>query len=225
MSHTTEMEYIRHLRGTARGKVTRKCQLLCEQVRQGKPSNIIEIYYEEFKEAFSELEKQHETLVDRICEGEEKDEEFQVKLNDEDQYIAQVEIMKTEAYDQLLALRRKESDISEQAVRVKVKPLYPPRSDGDIRQYQTFRGNYNKIMTDNYGKSAFALYQCLSGEALSIFHGVEDDFDEMFRRLDQRYADPIKLTDCVIDQLKRLKPVLEGNTVKLVGTVEVLEKC
>ncbi|KAK4322627.1 hypothetical protein Pmani_006604 [Petrolisthes manimaculis] len=61
-------------------------------------------------------------------------------------------------------------------------------------------------MTDNYGKSAFALYQCLSGEALSLVHGVEDDFDEMFRRLDQRYADPIKLTDCVIDQLKKLKP-------------------
>ncbi|KAK4314366.1 hypothetical protein Pmani_014320 [Petrolisthes manimaculis] len=136
MAHTTEMEYLRRLRGTARGKVTRKCQLLNEQVRQGKPSNIIEIYYEEVKEAFTELERRHETLVNRICEGEEKDEEFQVKLDEEDQYIA----------------------------------------------------------------------QCLSGEALSLVHGVEDDFDEMFRRLDQRYADPIKLTDCVIDQLKKLKP-------------------
>ncbi|KAK4311495.1 hypothetical protein Pmani_017044 [Petrolisthes manimaculis] len=225
MAHTTEMEYLRRLRGTARGKVTRKCQLLNEQVRQGKPSNIIEIYYEEVKEAFTELERRHETLVNRICEGEEKDEEFQVKLDEEDQYIAQVEIMKTEAYDQLLALRKRESDIREQVVRVKIKPLEPPRYDGDIRQYQTFRSNYNKIMTDNYGKSAFALYQCLSGEALSLVHGVEDDFDEMFRRLDQRYADPIKLTDCVIDQLKKLKPVPEGNTVKFVETVEVVEKC
>ena len=80
-------------------------------------------------------------------------------------------------------------------------------------------------MISNYGKNAFALYQCLSGEALSVVRGVEDDFDEMFRRLDQRYADPVRLTDCVIDRLKGLKPIPEGNTAKFVEAVEVIEKC
>lgn len=47
----------------------------------------------------------------------------------------------------------------------------------------------------------------------------------MFRRLDQRYGDPIRLTDSVIDQLKRLKPIPEGNAVKFMETVEVIERC
>ena len=56
-------------------------------------------------------------------------------------------------------------------------------------------------------------------------HRVEDDFGEMFRRLDQRYAFPVRLTDCVIDQLKRLKPLPERNTAKFVKAVEVIEMC
>jgi hypothetical protein len=104
-----------------------------------------------------------------------------------------------------MASRKKvEEECATEKLKIKVKPLDPPKFDGDIRQYQTFRSNYRKIMTETYGKNAYALFQCLSGEALSVVHGVEDDFDKMFYRLDQRYADPIRLTDCIIEQLRKL---------------------
>ena len=90
-----------------------------------------------------------------------------------------------------MTIRKQEKDERQQAaqvantVKVKVKPIEPPKFEGNICQYQTFRSNYQTIMTNNYGKNAFALYQCLSGEALSLVYGVEDDFDVMFRRFDR----------------------------------------
>lgn len=67
-------------------------------------------------------------------------------------------------------------------------------------------------MTENHGNNVFALFQCLSGEALGI-HGVEDDFEKkkIVYRLDHRYNDPIRLIDCITEQLGKLKPIPEGN--------------
>ena len=96
----------------------------------------------------------------------------------------------------------KEEALASNTAKVKVKPIEPPKFGGDIRQYQTFRSKDEKTMTANYGKNAFALKQCLSDDALSVVHGVEDDYEEMFRRLDQKYADPVRLTDTVINQLR-----------------------
>ncbi|MPC53227.1 hypothetical protein E2C01_047116 [Portunus trituberculatus] len=231
MPKTIELDYLRRLQGTVRGKLTRKCYLLMEQVRKGSSSEIIEACYDEVKEAFSELERRHEVLVRKLCEGDGEKEECDDKLMEEEEYIVQAESVKTQAYEKLLIVRKQEREERQQAtqaantVKVKVKPIESPKFDGDICQYQTFRSNYQTIMTDNYGKNAFALYQCLSGDALSLVHRVEDDFDEMFRRLDQRYADPVTLTDCVTDQLKRFKPIPEGNTARFVETVEIIEKC
>ncbi|XP_063843679.1 uncharacterized protein LOC135090655 [Scylla paramamosain] len=227
MPKTEDLERRRRLRGTARGKLTRKCNLLSEQVKQGKPSSIIEDYYEEVKDAFRELERRHEDVMDALCESDQEEEDFNGKLKNEEQYIVQAELLKTGACETLLQLCKKEKEtaLTDSATKVKVKPIEPPKFEGDIRQYQTFRSNYDKIMTVNYGENAFALKQCLSGEALSVVHGVDDDYKEMFRRLDQRYADPVRLTDTVINQLQELKPIAEGNTGKFVETVEVIEKC
>ena len=147
MAKITELDYLRRLRGTARGKLTRKYNLLTEQVRQGNSSEIIEIYYDEIKEAFSELERRHEVLVGKLCEGEEGDRECDDKLKEEEEYIVQAESMKTQAYDKLLTTRKQEKDERQQAaqaantVKVKVKPIEPPKFEGNICQYQTFRSN------------------------------------------------------------------------------------
>ena len=185
MPRTTELDYLRRLRGTARGKLNRKYNLLTEHVSQGNSFEVIELHYEEIKAALSELERRHEVFVGKLCESEQEEKECDDKLEKEEEYIVQAELMKTQAYDKLLTIRKQEKEERQQAaqavnaVKVKVRPIEPPRFEGNICQYQTFRTNYQTIMTDNYGKNAFALYQCLSGEALSLMHGVEDDFDEM----------------------------------------------
>lgn len=224
MSKPTELESLRRLRGTAKGKLSRKCKLLREQVSENSSWDQIESYYMEVQKAFSELEILHGKVTENMCQSVE--ENFDKKLEEEELYIEQAEIIKNEAYAQLMASRKKvEEECATEKLKIKVKPLDPPKFDGDIRQYQTFRSNYRKIMTETYGKNAYALFQCLSGEALSVVHGVEDDFDKMFYRLDQRYADPIRLTDCIIEQLRKLKPIPEGDTIKFIDAVNVIENC
>ena len=67
-------------------------------------------------------------------------------------------------------------------------------------------------MTSHYSNAAYALRFCLSGSALNAVKGVEDDFDEMFHRLDNMYRDPRKFVDFVVQELKTVKPIAEGDT-------------
>ena len=85
--------------------------------------------------------------------------------------------------------------------KLKVKPLLPPSFSGEYREYGDFKCDYDRLMQDNHGKDAYTLRSCLSGEALEV-RGVENDFDEMFKRLDHKYADNRKLIDVVVNDLK-----------------------
>ena len=66
---------------------------------------------------------------------------------------------------------------------------------------------------------------CLSGDALSTVKGVDNDYDEMFHRLDLKYGRPEKLTDAVLAELKKLKRIPDNEYKKLVSTVDIVERC
>ena len=61
-------------------------------------------YYEELKEAFRELEKRHEVVVETLCDGDQERGDFGAKLKEEIQYIVQAQPLKTDAYELLLQL-------------------------------------------------------------------------------------------------------------------------
>ena len=50
-------------------------------------------------------------------------------------------------------------------------------------------------MTKMYDKDPFALGDCLSDEALKHTLAVDDNYDEMVKRLDFKYGHPEKLVD------------------------------
>ena len=94
---------------------------------------------------------------------------------------------------------------------MKVKKLDNPSFGGDIRCYPTFRRDYERHMVPVYGNDAFALRSVLNGEALKTIKGVDDDYDEMFKRLDQKYGRPEKINDAILEQLKSLQAVKDGD--------------
>ena len=71
----------------------------------------------------------------------------------------------------------------------------------------------------------YALKKCLSGEAVNTIKGVDDDFDEMIRRLDNKFGRAEKQSDAIISQLRKLKPVQDGDIRKFIEFVEVVEDC
>ena len=63
------------------------------------------------------------------------------------------------------------------------------------------------------------------GTALVTVTGVDDDYDEMMKRLDNKSGRPEMLRDVIMSQLKRLKPMAEGEPKKFIGLVETVESC
>lgn len=108
---------------------------------------------------------------------------------------------------------------------MKVKKLDTPDFSGKIRDYPSFKRDYERHMIPAYGEDPFALKKCLSAEALYAVRGVDDDFKEMFRRLDLKYGRPEKLSDAVLCELKGLKPVKDGEHREFVSMVDVVDNC
>ena len=61
-------------------------------------------------------------------------------------------------------------------------------------------------------------------EALHTVKGVEDNYLEMFKRLDAKYGEARKLVDAIIFDIQKIKPVPEGDTGKFINMVEVVER-
>lgn len=57
-----------------------------------------------------------------------------------------------------------------------------------MRSYGTFKKDYMRLIVPVYGKEAYALTKYLTGEALTCVEGVEDEFEEMFCRLDSKIS-------------------------------------
>ena len=108
---------------------------------------------------------------------------------------------------------------------LKVKSIQPPVCNGDVRAYPTFKEDYKRLMESIFHKDPYALRSCLSSAALDAVQGVENDYDEMFNRLDEKFGDNCKLVDTVLCELKSIKPISEGNNKGFVTMVEKLERC
>ena len=107
--------------------------------------------------------------------------------------------------------------------KLKTKKLDAPTFSGNLREYPTFKRDYERHMHPVYGNDAYALRGCLKGNAEKVVRGVEDNYQEMFHRLDKKYGCEEKLVDSVMGELKGLKRIQEGDVSKFVKFVEIVE--
>ncbi len=82
-----------------------------------------------------------------------------------------------------------------------------PTFDGDIRHYPRFKKDFEQHILPGLPKESapYALRSCLGREPLSTVRSVEDDIEEMLKRLDEKYGDPAKIVDVVIESIKGVK--------------------
>ena len=70
--------------------------------------------------------------------------------------------------------------------------------------------------------AAYVLKSCLSGEALRLTKNVDDDIDEMWRRLEDRF--PIsKITSDIMSEIRRVKRIMEGEPKRFSEFVNLVE--
>ena len=70
---------------------------------------------------------------------------------------------------------------------------------------------------------SYALRSCLGSDPANIVKSVDDDISEMWKRLNERYGDPAKVADVIIDGIRRKRIISEGEKNRFVDFVEIVE--
>lgn len=102
-----------------------------------------------------------------------------------------------------------------------VKKLDPPSFSVNIREFPNFKEDYTRLVEPTYGKDPYVVKRCLSGDALQPVRGLDNDYDAMQERLDQKYGNPRKIADLIIWDLRALSPVSEGNGKGLIKMIQL----
>ena len=100
-----------------------------------------------------------------------------------------------------------------------------PRFDGDLREYPRFRKDFEiQVMPSFTNNTApYTLRSCLGKEPMVVEKGVDDDIAETWKRLDEKYGDPAKLANAIIDSVQRVKPIRAGDVKQFIEFVEIVE--
>ena len=105
--------------------------------------------------------------------------------------------------------------------------LKMPTFDGNIREYPRFKADFERQIMPRYNKdaygAAYVLKSCSSNEPLNVVRNVDDNHVEMWKRLDEKYGKKYRFTETIMNEIKRLVPVSEGDNrgfVHFVNTVE-----
>lgn len=52
---------------------------------------------------------------------------------------------------------------------------------------------------------------------------IDDDIQEMWKRLDEKYGDPAKVADAIINTVQNVRPIKEGENKKFIELVDAVE--
>lgn len=108
---------------------------------------------------------------------------------------------------------------------LRLEKLKMPRFDGDLRKYPRFKKDFEKQVLACMPKESapYALRSCLGEEPLSVVRTVDDNIDEMLKRLDEKYGDPAKVVDVIIDSINAVKVIKDGEHKRFVEFVNIVE--
>ena len=70
----------------------------------------------------------------------------------------------------------------------------------------------------------YVLKSCLSDKPLDIVKNVDHSISEMWKRLDEKYAEPSRVIDAILKEIKKLKPVKENDNNKFAQFVDTVER-
>ncbi|XP_078370325.1 uncharacterized protein LOC144654092 [Oculina patagonica] len=100
-----------------------------------------------------------------------------------------------------------------------------PRFEGELREYPRFKSDFQKQVMPHLTRDTapYTLRSCLGKEPLARVKSVDDDIEEMWKRLDEIYGDPTKVADVIINDIRRVKAVKEGENKRFVELVNIIE--
>lgn len=71
--------------------------------------------------------------------------------------------------------------------------------------------------------ASYVLRSCLGSAPATTVESIDDEISEMWKRLNEKYGDPTKVTDIIIDEIRRTRIIREGEEKRFVEFVEIVE--
>ena len=100
-----------------------------------------------------------------------------------------------------------------------------PSFNGIIKEYPQFKQDFQKQVMPTLDKDStcYILRSCLEKEPAETVKGIDDDIKEMWKRLNEKYGDPAKLTDVIINTIQDIRPIKEGENKRFIEFVDAVE--
>lgn len=108
---------------------------------------------------------------------------------------------------------------------VRLERMKRPTFDGNVRNYARFKSDFKKQVEPQMeiDDVAYALKSCLSEDAAKLVESVDNDINKMWERLDETYGRPSLLIDVIMNDLKRMMKINEGDDKALIQLVDIVE--
>ncbi|XP_068696785.1 uncharacterized protein [Montipora foliosa] len=177
----------------------------------------------QLEEAFKECKQTNKELLNLLTKESAESEirwihDIQRKYNGIIEKL-DVQIAKDEQ------LKESKQAIKEKTTNLSLEKIKLPKFDGEIREYPQFKRDFQRHVepTLDKGDVSYVLRSCLGKEPYETVKSVDDEINEMWKRLDDKYGDPAKVADVIIDSIRRTKIIREGEDKRLVEFVNMLE--
>ena len=216
------IERTKRERANSKRKLTRKCNAFMNLSERNAPFIVLQETFDDIRDSYKEIANVNDNLTSLINETAQHDV-MDSMLDDCDAYMKDIE--ETQDQIRIVFASNMPGNKPKSAEVVRVKPLEAPNFSGNIREYSCFKQDFIRLMVASYGEDPYALRSCLTGPALDTVRGAEDNYHEMLRRFEDVYGDPRKVVDAVIQDIRALKPVVEGDSKVFLVIVEVIERC
>ena len=112
-------------------------------------------------------------------------------------------------------------------IKVKLERMRMPMFNGNIRDYSPFKTEFIKRLQSKIRKqetAAYTLKSCLTDILYELVKNVDDDLEELWKRLNDRYGRTSKLKESIMYDIKRTNPIKECEEKKLVEFVDFIER-
>ena len=169
---------------------------------------------------FEEVKRKHSELCS-FCPTDDEGS-YKVWLNELIEQFSKVNST-SEAY-----LRKPIADVKGyetcKSVRMDKMPL--PKFEGEVRFYYRFKRDFNELVLPGLKarEAAFALRQCLSGDIRNLLGSGDYDVEQMFKRLDEKFGDPSKMTDSIISEILKFKKIDDNDNKRVIEFINIIER-
>ena len=210
-------------RTSAKGRFTRTKNNLRKAVDEKHDTTIVQDWLEEMNTAFPVVEEKHAAFCEALSDEEaEKEEAWMNEVNE--QYAATKTMGMTYIKNNSKSGEDSESS-GEQKSNLKPIEMKMPKFEGDPRDYPRFKSDFTSQIQPRLkpSETGYILRSCLGKTPLEMVKYMGDSVTDIWKRLDEEYGDPSRLTDLILHDIKSFQLGTSADE-KFLEFVAILEK-